>query len=606
MKKLQKTVYFFLLGLGISVNLTFAQSDPFVLSSTDLLKGASNGVSWADYNNDGYQDLFISNGSGQAPANYNWLLLNNGDGTFTRQENSGDISTDEIVSAGICWGDYDNDGDPDLFVANAYTGEGIPLLLNQNSLYENNNDNTFTSVTAGDLIVENDTSGATASWADYNNDGWIDLAISTAKITWGGSIGANDNALYLNNQDGTFTRQYTTFSGDATTQAGLSWVDYDKDGDMDIVTASGIEEFKTHLWTNTGSDFDSVTILDNTPSKGCSWGDYDNDGDFDLFIANGQDDQSNIYANKLFRNDNGSLISVSAGELTSDVENSTASAWADYDNDGDLDIFVGTTGTDTDGHMSHLYRNDGNGSFTKVTGTVVEDSSNYCKCAAWADIDNDGDLDLVIGRDGQNRLYVNQVGNTNNFLNVQLTGVQANKSAIGSVVRVKATINGSAIWLMRDVNTQTGAASHNSLRIHFGLGNASIVDSLVIDWAGSGNRDIYTNITVNQFMQITEKEASGFVTRDDILPSQFKLSQNFPNPFNPSTTIRYQLSEDAKIKLAVYNRLGQIVRILVNRSQSAGNYSVTFNARGLASGVYLYKLQTSNGFEQIRKMILLK
>ena len=614
-----KTGYRFLsLTIGMLIFVAFAGAqDPFTYSGDIFGGGYSNGVAWGDYNNDGYQDLYISNGHQSAPAdkNKNLLYLNNGDGTFDSVTTAGTIISDSFVSGGSTWGDYDNDGDLDIFTADVYrVAASFPNdYTTVYSLYENNGDGTFTrSDSHGDLTVETTECGASASWADYNNDSYLDLAISTQFIKF--TPVKNNNALYLNDSgSGTFTKQSNVVTEQVTQQGGVNWADYDQDGDMDLVTIAGLEYQSSWLFTNNGSSasfsFDSLTILSNQDAKGASWGDFDNDGDFDLYITvsgvnldAGQVAQKNI----LFRNDNGTFTQVTINGLTTDTLYSNVSEWGDYDNDGDLDIFIGNAGGTTEKQKSYIYVNNNDGTFTRLNNTILSDSSTYTRVAAWADYDNDGDIDIIIGRDGKNRLFTNELNNGNHFINIKLNGVTANKSAIGSIIKVKATINSEPVWMMREISGQTGFSSQNSLRAHFGLGDATVIDSIEIDWAGSGAVEYYTNVPADQFMQITEGNASAI--DDDASPAlrTFELKQNYPNPFNPSTSISYRLSAAGQVELAVYNALGQRVQTLINSRQEAGSYTVSFDARTLSSGIYYYKLQTGSGWSQIKKMVLMK
>ncbi len=611
MGSLYKTITLVVL-LIIITTAGFAQ-DPFSYDGDNYGGGYTNSAIWGDYNNDGYQDIYFTNGHNSASTNVNYLYLNNGDGTFTAQT-SGSIVTDDFVSGGGTWGDYDNDGDLDIFVAEIYRSAPPPLsdYTTIYSLYINNGDATFSRTDAhGDLSTETTECGASASWADYNNDGYLDLAISTAKIKFQAT--KNVNALYLSNGDGTFTKQSNLVTEQQTHQGSVAWADYDLDGDMDLVTAAGREFQSTWLFTNNGSasgfDFDTTTVLAGEDTKGISWGDYDNDGDFDLFVAiNGMDlDAGTVaQANALYRNDNGTLNPVSINGLTTDTLYTNASAWGDYDNDGDLDIFIGNSGGTTEKQKSYIYINNNDGTFTRLTNTVLTDSSTYTRSGSWADYDNDGDIDIITGRDGKNRLYTNELSSSNHYINIKLTGVTANKSAIGSIIKVKAVINSEPVWMMREISGQTGYGSQNSLRAHFGLGDASTIDSIEIDWAGSGLVEYYTNVPADQFMLLTEGNASAIGDDSSQKLRTYELNQNYPNPFNPTTKINYQLSAAGNVKLAVYNALGQKVQTLLEANQTAGSHTVTFDAANLSSGIYYYRLETGSGWSQIKKMVLMK
>ncbi len=600
-------IVIFLVGIAFS----FAQ-DPFAYSGDIFGGGYSNSANWIDYNNDGYQDIFIANGHNNAAHNFNYLYKNNGDGTFDSIA-TGQIVTDDFVSGGCTWGDYDNDGDADLFVAEVYrVASTFPNSYKTiYSLYENNGDGTFTRTDDhGDLNTETEECGATASWADYNNDGYLDLAISTQYIKF--QAAKNVNAVYLSNGDGTFTKQSNAITAQETHQGGVAWADYDQDGDMDLVTVAGGEFQNTWLFSNDGSaagySFSTDTLLKEQDAKGASWGDYDNDGDFDLFISisgANLDAGAVAQANMLFKNTNNTFTPDTISGLTTDTLYTNVSAWGDYDNDGDLDIFIGNAGGTTEKNKSYLYINNNDGTFSRLDNSILADSSTYTRTAAWGDYDNDGDLDLFLGRDGKNRLFTNQLDNENHFINIKLVGVTANKSAIGTIVKVKATISGQPVWQMREVSAQTGYGSQNSLRVHFGLGDATTIDSIEIDWAGSSTVDYALGVAADQFLTLTEGQVSAVSEDNALVPATTRLEQNYPNPFNPTTSIHYQLTEAGSVQLTVFNTLGQKVATLVNEKQIAGVHHVTFNAGHLPSGLYYYRLDT-DGFTQVRKMLLVK
>ena len=433
------------------------------------------GTVWGDYNNDGFVDLYLSNGL----QNYKWvgfLYKNNGDGTFDSVSTAGDIVTEKYVSGGSSWGDYDNDGYLDLYVANINPGSGTSA--SPNSLHTNNGNATFTketTATVGDIVKTQSTSSGAVAWLDYNNDGYLDAATSNQKVYPGT---AAKNLLYRNSGSSPFT--FTEVSNVFTTtedtkRAGLTFADFDKDGDIDIFVASGTEYKKNILYENNGSpsyNFTAVTLLESgssvgKPVQGASWGDIDNDGDLDLYLVSGADDNGNAQANDLFRNDNGTLVHVTSGvgPLITDVDFSYASAFGDFDNDGDLDLFVGNDGGYPT-YQCRLYENDGTGVFTANTSTTLTVNNDFARSAAWADIDNDGDLDLMMGREGPNRLFVNN-GNSNKWMEIEAVGNgnSSNAKAIGALVNLKATINSNTYIQVRDVSSQTGRGSNNDLRI---------------------------------------------------------------------------------------------------------------------------------------------
>ncbi|UCE18937.1 MAG: VCBS repeat-containing protein [Gemmatimonadota bacterium] len=474
--------------------------------------GSSQGVSWIDYDNDGYLDLFVSNliwPTGQD----NWLYHNNGDETFSKIT-EGDITHDGGLSRTSTWGDCDNDGDPDCFVSN-WPDE-------RNFLYLNDGHGTFTKVTTGEIVNENRGSPA-AAWADYDNDGDLDLFVANY----------GPNSLFRNDGEG-FTK---ITSGDIATDVSDSysaaWGDYDNDGDLDLFVTSNYGNLNNYFYKNNGDGtFEKVTgqniVSDGGESFGGSWGDYDNDGDLDLFVPNisySTDGNNFLYNN----NSDGTFTRITQGDIVNDGGYSFGSAWGDYDNDGDLDLFVSNY---PDGGQSRdfLYENNGGGTFSGVTGEGVVTDEGASYGAAWGDYDRDGDLDLFVAKfadqNENNTLYQNN-GSNNNWINIKCVGTISNTSAIGAKVRIKAFIYGTPTWQLREISAQTGYCSQNSLNAHFGLADATLIDSIKIEWP-SGTVDILTDIDVNQFVIITEGEC-GDLDGDGIADG----NDNCPNNPNP-------------------------------------------------------------------------
>lgn len=483
-------------------SMIFAQ-DPFVRIVFNNEVGASKGVGWGDYNNDGYPDIYVTNGA-QNYKQQNFLYLNNGDGTFTRIT-TGPQSTDLFISGGCSWGDFDNDGNLDLYVATTTDNPNDPAK--NNILYENNGDGTFTKNTTAGPAVNDKEYTAAVGWGDYNNDGYIDLFIKN------GWVQKQANSLYSNNGDGTFTDITginLVSSTHATFISGFAWGDYDNDGDLDLCVAGGAGP-NNAVWRNDGSNTfvkllnaSSESIIEGSDSSGPSWADYDNDGDLDLFMTNFGD--AGPEKNFLYRNDGSDVFTkITDGDVVNDVAYSLGSGWADIDNDGDLDLFVGNDNDGTPGLKNFFYLNNGDGTFTKNATSVVLDST-FTYGTSFADYNKDGFLDLFTAREGKNILFRNNEpanGNTNNWINIKCVGTASNYAGIGVKVRAKATINSQVRWQMREISAQNGYGGHDDLRAHFGLGNASIIEELRVEWP-SGTEQTLTNVAVNQFLTIAE------------------------------------------------------------------------------------------------------
>ncbi len=362
---------------------------------------------------------------------------------------------------------------------------------------------------------------------------------------------------------------------------------------------------------NGAASFEKITtgalVTDRAISWGASWGDYDNDGDLDVFVANfsGQN-------NALYRNDgNGAFTKITDGIIVSDGGFSASTGWGDYDNDGDLDLFVTNAFANVQ-VKNYLYRNDlmetGAATFEKVTTGDHVNDLGWSYGFSWGDYDRDGDLDIFVARtfnEAQNNAFYRNNGNSNHWLEINGVGTTSNRSAIGAKLHVKATIAGAPVWQRRDIEGQSGYCNQN-LQAHFGLGAASVIDSLKVQWP-SGKIDILTNLKADTAMTITESPSTSVQEgAHEPTPREFELSQNFPNPFNPATTIRYHLPEAQPVKLIVYDTLGQTVATLVDEKKSAGAHTVVFDAPQTASsGLYFYRLRAGQ-YEETKKLLLMR
>jgi hypothetical protein len=455
---------------GVGATFSRITNSPVTTDGAD-----GNGAAWGDFNNDGYLDLFVASGSGN-----NLLYRNNADGTFSK------VTTGPVVSLGgsrgCTWGDYDNDGHLDLYVSSPST----------DYLFRNNGDGTFARIVNNAPSTEA-SYGNGSTWGDYDNDGFLDLFIATG-------VGEPD-VLYHNERDGSFTRLLSGGIGtDLSTTIGAAWGDYDNDGWPDLISPSSPgHELLYH--NNGGLSFTHVQVSPGTvlaaASYGIAWGDYDNDGDLDLILGNA----GNSY---LYRNDHeAGFTRITNGRVANSSATGVGCAWGDYDNDGYLDLFVATGLSSIQNDM--LFRNAGDGTFARVlTGPVVTDVAPSVGCG-WADYDNDGFLDLFVssgyGVVANDFLYHND-GNSNHWLKVKCVGTLANRSAIGAKVRVLSVLGGEPIWQLREIASADGLRA-NPLEAHFGLRDATNVITLRIEWPSRQVTELQ-NLSANQFLTITE------------------------------------------------------------------------------------------------------
>ena len=433
----------------ISFSASFINSQTFTkVTGSQFVTdgGASRSVNFIDYDGDGDLDLFVSNGKRFGQDNF---LYNNNNGVFTRVLGIPPV-LDSLPFDGCSWADIDNDGNLDLCVVTWYDST--------NMIYKNEGNGNFTLLSSGPVFTNRGFS-ETCSWGDYNNDGLVDLFITNSE-----GIGSWKNHLYKNTGNGNFVSIDTgVISLDLNrVSRGVNWVDIDGDGDLDLFVSCENNQNEL-VYRNDGGYF---TKIINTPpatnggnSWSSSWGDYDNDGDLDVFVANW--DQTNF----LFRNDgNFNFTKITNDTIVNETGYFACCGWGDFDNDGDLDMFVTQAYKNPDSPLkNYLYKNmlmeTGNPTFEKVTSGDIVNDSGYSYGFAWGDWDSDGDLDMFIAKtyneNENNAAYLNN-GNSNSWLEVTGIGTVTNRSAIGSKIRIKSIINGHPVWQMREIDAQSG------------------------------------------------------------------------------------------------------------------------------------------------------
>jgi hypothetical protein len=324
-------------------------------------------------------------------------------------------------------------------------------------LYKNRGDGTFSSVSPEQFPYEGG-DGRTCAWGDIDGDNYPELYVGNFLDKTEETPAKSTNFFYKNNGDGTFTPiRDSVITRDKNLNYGASFVDYDQDGDLDLFITNIARTDSNLLYQNDGfGNFiraeNAISKTESRPSKGHTWGDFDNDGDLDLFIANGTEGREPYQVmNFLFINDGkGGFEAIEYLSIVSTSNISAGTAWADYDRDGDLDIFVANWGSNTE--RNQFYRND-------LYGT--------------------------------------------NWLELSLRGSTSNYFGIGAKVRIKLAKNGEVKWVTRWLLPQTGYASQNEPIIHFGLGDASIIDEMEISWP-SGIIDRLKDVSVNQLLVIEE------------------------------------------------------------------------------------------------------
>jgi hypothetical protein len=434
------------------------------------------GVCVADYDNNGDQDIYITS------LGPNVLYRNNGDGTFTNVTDQASVG-DARWGSSCAFADYDNDGNVDLYVANylnltladnKWCGrheEGFRTYCHPDNfdgtadvLYRNNGDGTFTEVTREAGVSNPAGKGLGVVFGDYDNDGNVDIFVANDSTA---------NFLYHNNGDGTFTEvgvlSGVAYNGEGQAEAGMGvdFADYDNDGLLDIFVTNFDFETNT-LYRNQGSGFfvDATALAglgeDREPYMG--WGtklfDYNNDGNKDLFVVNGHL-QDNI-------------------QLYSDVT--------------------------TYAQSNQLFRNNGGDRFTEVSLSSGQGllSKKVGRGAAFADYDNDGDTDIFIVNNNQRAtLLRNDGGNRNHWLMVKTVGTKSNRDGIGARVKVAA----GQLAQTAEVRSGSSYLSQNDSRLLFGLGSQAKVDQVEIRWP-SGVVEIFRNVAANQLLTLTEQKGA--------------------------------------------------------------------------------------------------
>ena len=504
-----------------------------------IVDSMSAGVAFLDYDGDGWLDIYLLNGSRfegfdceEVPRNA--LYRNNGDGTFidaTEEAGVGDTGW----GMGCAVGDYDNDGDLDLYLTN----------YGPNVLYRNNGDGTFTNV-AAEVGVDDPRFGAGPGFGDFDNDGDLDLYTANYVVfdiddppnqgrwcdykgfpVYCGPKGLEPeyDLLYRNNGDGTFT--------DVTSRAGVDKIegaygmgivigDYDNDGFVDIYVAN--DSTPNFLYHNNGDGtFEEVGLISGVAynedgrtqaGMGTDMADYDNDGFMDIITATFADDTNTLYRNDgdgFFRD-----VTFVSGVGAETLRNlGYAPGFFDYDNDGYQDLLIsnGHVYPQVDGHSdikyaqrNALFHNNGDGTFEVMSdqagpGLEVAKAS---RGMAFGDYDNDGDLDVLIQNINDTpTLLRNDGGDQGNHLTIRAIGTKANRSAIGA--RVEVTSGG--LTQSDEIRSGSSYESQNDLRLHFGLGTNDLVEQIRIRWPG-GDVETIQGVPANQSLTIEESTSA--------------------------------------------------------------------------------------------------
>tara|TARA_E500000331_G_scaffold184962_1_gene178059 strand:+ start:1304 stop:5008 length:3705 start_codon:yes stop_codon:yes gene_type:complete len=486
-------------------------SNPFT-EPTTTQGYTGGGLAAVDVDGDGFVDIYVV-AKGDEP---NQLFLNNGDGTFT--ESAADFGLDLTHNgSGPTFADIDGDGDRDLFLGGL---DGAPYYLMRNDA------GTFVDITASSGLILTAANTFSAAFSDYDLDGDLDLFLSH----WSTDGAIDTETLWRNRGDGTF-ESYSVESGIAAqllgdvpgVQSNQDLIDHtftpnlsdiDNDGDPDLLYASDFGTSRSFL--NNGDGTFSL-IVSNEPvltdefGMGAAVGDYDNDGDMDWFVTSifGTVNNAPATGNRLYRNDGlGNFEDVTEVSGVRDGHWGWGACFADLDNDGHLDIFHtnGWTLDDYTNDPALLLHANGDGTFTERAIELRVDDRDQGRGVGCFDFDRDGDQDLVIYNNSENRLrfYRNNLVNDNHYLTVRLRSETMNTLAIGARV-VVTTDDGT---LVRELRSGSNFVSQNPSEIHVGLGAEDVVD-VAVQWP-DGRTSGLSQVQADQMLTLVQPSASDF------------------------------------------------------------------------------------------------
>ena len=498
------------------------------------------GCAFIDYDNDGYPDILLVNGEdwpshAHAGPTTPKLYHNNRNGTFTDVTRQAGLAV-PMFGLGVAVGDYDNDGFDDLFIT----------ALGQSHLFHNNGNGTFTEVTKSAGMWGPSEFSTSAAWVDYDRDGKLDLVVANY-VRWTEETdlyctldGAHKSYCTPESYKGTSVRLWHNLGGgkfeDATRKAGfgdptskslgIAILDYNDDGWPDILIANDTQPNKLYLNKKDGT-FEERGVTSGIAfsedgvaraGMGVDAADYDRSGHPSVIISNFANQMVSLYHNE----GNGLFVDEAP---QSEVGRATLVTlgfgcfFFDYDNDGWPDIFV------ADGHIedqiervqkrvsyaepSHLFRNLGGGKFQEVTAQMgaAFAAPRVSRGAAYADIDNDGYLDVLVTTNAGPAYLFHNEGGTNHSLRFKLVGTKSNRDGIGAIIRVTSDNSNDRQWKM--LRSGSSYLSQSELVLTFGLGAQTKADNIEIQWP-SGQADKLSNIKAGQ--TVTVQEGKGIVS----------------------------------------------------------------------------------------------
>ena len=569
------------------------------------------GVAVLDYNNDGFEDLFIAGG-----LDKDSFYHNNGDGTFSDiTELAGLALNDLIITQGAVSADVNKDGHIDIFVTTMglLHSDAEPFRA-YNILYLNNGNGTFTDVSANYGFKHISTFSTGATFGDFNADGYPGLYVGNYFDKFDGNLGqlvgattiTSVDQLYINVQ-GEYCKNVTDLYRFTETGFGFGGVftDYDNDNDLDLYVINDFggpnqlyrNEFPDRTFTNVSEESRADYGIN---AMGTAVGDYNNDGLLDYFLTN--------IGIGIFMINRGSglsfvdlteplgtafqMIKPQNDDLVVPV--SWGSNLFDYDNDTDVDLFIcmGALNPEVVPNPNLLLENNGV-NFKNVSDESGLSDNGIGRGSVTFDYDNDGDLDLFVVNQSpvteaglltntHSRLFRNDIP-TGNWLKVQLAGSKSTTRGLGSRVEIVA----DGIKMIREIDGGSSHESQNSSIAHFGLADASSIDSLIIKWVG-GNSQSLSNVQANQLITINEEE------KEIDSPYASGRVSVFPSYFVDQIMIRYELPEFTSYTLEVIDVQAKRIELLVDNEAGFNGSYIWDVPSTLESGVYFFVINVGS------------
>ena len=533
--------------------------------------GMSEGVCVFDYNNDGLDDiLFTTRGGGTIH-----LYKNNGEMNFSNVSIESNIGQEMEARTAVA-GDYDNDGDLDVFIG---------ATIGSSKFFRNNGDGSFQDITIlTGIDIGDQVRGC--SWFDYNQDGHLDLYVGLLY---------EPNLLYKNNGDGTFIDIAQNVGATGPVGAGiimgLGAIDYDRDGDQDLYITQDNYNGNILLKNENGSFFTDESYYSQTDLEvmgmGIAFGDINKDGFFDFYTTN-------LNENSLLLNSSDGVFSdISSASGTQDIIGSMGwgTFFFDANNDGWVDIYNNNE-TAFGGVYNSLMINQRDLTFDMLGPSCGAIINNNGYGSAFSDFDHDGDLDIILVGHSSTVGSINLLRNDSenrNWIIFELQQNQDNIFAIGSTVEL-FTANDMQFNFVAAGNSY---CSQNTLDIHFGLDTINFIDSVKVIWPDN-HEEVFYNIDVNSKNILLRGNGSimGQLNYTSPISNNFSLKSVYPNPFNAETTISIQAHANIKPHIQIFDLRGNLFKEKVYKLEGGENHQIRLSLGTFPTGIYFLRVQS--------------